>query len=69
MGWLVDFIDVYVEILVVIEIMDNGKLYFVLLSYDVLDILFVLCYYVGFVDKNYGKIVDLGFEKLVYMVV
>jgi aldehyde dehydrogenase (NAD(P)+) len=69
MGRLADLIDAHAETLAAIETMDNGKPYSVSLSYDVPDISSVLRYYAGFADKNYGKTVDLGPEKLAYTAV
>lgn len=50
----VDFIEVNKEILVIIEIWDNGKFYFVVLNEDMVELLEIICYYSGYVDKIFG---------------
>ncbi|KAK0389197.1 hypothetical protein NLU13_2772 [Sarocladium strictum] len=66
---LADLVDAHAETLATIETMDNGKPYTVSLGYDVPDLSSVLRYYAGFADKNFGKTVDLGPEKLAYTTV
>jgi aldehyde dehydrogenase (NAD(P)+) len=63
---LADLVDAHAETLATIETLDNGKPYSVSLSYDVPDLSSVLRYYAGFADKNFGKTIDLGPDKMAY---
>ncbi|KAH8176331.1 aldehyde dehydrogenase family protein [Sarocladium implicatum] len=63
---LADLVDAHADTLAAIETMDNGKPYSVSRGFDVLDLSSVLRYYAGFADKNFGKTVDLGPEKMAY---
>lgn len=65
---LADLIEKHAETLATIECLDNGKPYSVALKENVPDVVNVLKYYAGYADKNFGQVIDVGRDKLVYTV-
>lgn len=66
---LAELVEAHADTLAAIETMDNGKPYTVSRGFDVLDLSSVLRYYAGFADKNFGKSIDLGLDKMAYTAV
>ncbi|KAH7329375.1 aldehyde dehydrogenase domain-containing protein [Stachybotrys elegans] len=63
---LADLVDQHRGTLASIETLDNGKPYSVSLGFDVPHFSEVLRYYAGYADKNFGKVIDVGPEKMAY---
>ncbi|KAH8738093.1 aldehyde dehydrogenase domain-containing protein [Ilyonectria robusta] len=66
MNRLADLVDRELETLATIETLDNGKPLTVSREIDVPHFSEVLRYYAGYADKNFGKVIDVGPNKMAY---
>ncbi|CAI4217870.1 unnamed protein product [Parascedosporium putredinis] len=65
---LADLVEKNAETIATIESLDSGKPYSASLGTDVPLFLQVMRYYAGFADKNFGRVIDVGPDKMAYTV-
>ncbi|KAH7162305.1 aldehyde dehydrogenase domain-containing protein [Dactylonectria estremocensis] len=66
MNKLADLVERELETLATIETLDNGKPISTSRNVDVPHFSEVLRYYAGYADKNFGKVIDVGPDKMAY---